>query len=239
MIFRGWQKVSLNEWPNKVCSVIFTGGCNFRCPFCHNFDLVLNQDKFPVITEKEILDYLKSNNDLLDGVMITGGEPLLGMENKDSAGLKNLIDFIQKIKEIGLLVGIETNGSFPRALEFLIEKKAIDYIAMDIKAPLKQDKYDKLSGQKIDLKKIKKSVKLIIGSEINYEFRTTAVPNLLTSEDILEIIKDLKGAKNYYLQQFNSKNVLDKNLKESPYSNDWFEAIKEKIKKDFKINLRV
>jgi len=164
---------------------------------------------------------------------------LLGMDNKDSVSLKNLIGFIQKIKEIGLLVGIETNGSFPKALEFLINKKAIDYIAMDIKAPLKQDKYNKLSGQKIDLKKIKKSIKLIIGSKINYEFRTTVVPNLLTQSDILEIIKDLKGAKNYYLQQFNSQNILDKSLKEIPYSNDWFEAIKEKIKKSFKINLRV
>jgi len=209
MFFYGWQKTSLIEWSNKISTVLFVGGCNFRCPFCYNRDLVLNYFKLPKISERKILDFLKSRKGLLDGVMITGGEPLAFIDRSK----KDLFDFIKKVKKIGFEVGIETNGSNPEVLEELINEKLIDYVAMDVKAPLKFNsfkeisKYEELAGVKVDLEKIKRSINLIKNSGLEYEFRTTVAP-LLSEEDILEIAKELKGVKKYVLQVFQPVETL-------------------------------
>jgi len=232
MIFRGWEKVSLNEWPGKICSVVWVSGCNFRCPFCYNPDLVLNYKNLPKISQKEVLGYLEREKDMFDGVAITGGEPLL--QKKDE-----LINFIKKIKKLGFQFAVETNGTNPEMIGFLIKKKLIDYIAMDVKAPLNQEKYDKLTGVNVDLKNIKKSIKIIISSDIESEFRTTIVPGFLNKNDILEIIKDIQGAKSYYLQKFQLKKTIGQIPKVEGYSNEWFIELKEKIEKKVNIKLRI
>ncbi len=234
MIFRGWQKTSLNEWPGKICSVVFVAGCNFRCPFCYNRDLVLNPGKLPVIKEKEVLEYCQKNKDFFDGLMITGGEPLALVKNRS-----NLTKFIKRIKKNGLKVGIETNGSYPEMLEFLIKKRLTDYVAMDIKAPLNQEKYNQLAGANVDLKKIKKSIKMIIDSGIDSEFRTTVVPGLLDKNDILEIVKEIKGAKKYYLQKFQQGKTIKNISVKAAYDQKWFKEISEEIKKIINIELRI
>ncbi len=232
MVFRGWQKTSLNEWPGKVCSVVFLQGCNFRCPFCYNYDLVLNPEKLPLIKEKQILDYCKKNKDLLDGVMITGGEPLIQKK-------EDLIRFIKKVKGLGLRVGIETNGTNPRMTEFLIANDLVDYLAMDVKAPLIQEKYNQITGAKVDLKKIRKSIIIIIDSNIESEFRTTVIPGLLNEDDILKIVQEIKGGKKYCLQQFQKGETLGQLPKIDVYSQKWFKGIKEKIKNLIDIELRI
>ncbi len=234
MVFKGWQKTSLNEWPGKVCSVVFVGGCDFYCPFCYNRDLILNPEKLPDIDESEVLNYCQKNKDLLDGVMITGGEPLVPFKSKNG-----LLDFIKKVKIIGLEVGIETNGSNPKRLAFLIKNKLVDYLAMDIKAPLIKGEYNQMAGVEVDLNKIRKSVKIIIGSEIDSEFRTTVIPGLLNQDDILKITQDIKGAKKYYLQQFQPGNTLGKVPKLRPYSQEWFKKTARKIKDLTNIELRI
>jgi len=254
MKFKGWQKLSLIEWPNKICSVVFVGGCNFRCPWCYNQDLVWHPEKLPDIDEKEILEYLERNKNLLEGVMITGGEPTILFEargvprfcrtteredkivrppklrqSRSEGGLQiGLKDFIKKVKKIGLAVGVETNGSNPEAIEYLIKNELVDYIAMDIKGPFEQEKYNQLTGINVSLDKIKKSVKIIIEKATDYEFRTTFVPGLLT-EDILKIAEDIKRAKRYYLQQYCTTRI------NADQDANQLKKIGEKIKNYFQI----
>lgn len=225
MQFKGFQKESLIEWPGKICAVVFLSGCNFRCSFCHNRDLVLFPERLPDIDEQEILDHCRENKKLLDGLVITGGEPLIH-------SMDDLVKFIKRIKALGLKVGIETNGSNPKALTYLIKNKLVDYLAMDIKAPLNQKKYSQIVGTAIDLSKIKKSIKIIINSGFDSEFRTTVVPGLLNKEDILEIAKQIKGAKTYCLQQFQPNNTIERKLENiKPYSKKWFEKTAQEVRK--------
>jgi len=234
MIFYGWQKESLIEWPGKISSVVFVSGCNFRCPFCHNPDLILFSTSLPKIEEKEILDYCSRNKDLLDSLAITGGEPLIQKK-------QDLVSFIKKVHKIGLLIEIETNGSNPDMITYLLKKRLVDYIAMDIKAPLDAKRYGEVSGVKINLSNIKKSIKIIMGSNIDYEFRTTVIPNLLNDNDILQISNQIKGAKRYYLQQFSPENTFNPKLKKiKPYPKEWFESVSERIRKNNQnVQLRV
>lgn len=223
MIFRGWQKTSLIEYPGKIVSVLWVGKCNFSCPWCYNKDLVLNPEKLPSITEDEVLDFLKTRIGLLDGVMITGGEPTL---NHD------LPDFIQKVKNLKFLVGIETNGINPEVLQKLIKEKLIDFVAMDIKAPIdNQEKYNEITGTKVDLEKIKNSIEIIKNSKIDCEFRTTVVP-ILKRDDIIKIAQELRGAKRYVLQQFETKETLLNDAYKSvkPYQDEELSEIKDEIK---------
>jgi len=202
MFFRGWQKQSLIEWPGNVSTVVFMSGCNFSCPWCYNRDLVLNSEHLPKIFEEEVLEYLNKNKDFLDALVVTGGEPTLCSNSGD------LLLFFEKIKRAGFLVGMETNGTHPKFIEKLLKNKLIDYLAMDIKAPLNHEKYNQLAGVEIDLDNIKKSINLIKGSDIDYEFRTTVVTGLLTVDDIREIAREIKGARRYVLQKFRSENSL-------------------------------
>lgn len=187
----GLNKTTLLDYPGCVAATIFLGGCNFRCPFCHNGDLVLKSGQMTGYEEKEVLAFLKKRRNVLEGVCITGGEPTLHAE---------LPEFISKIKELGYLVKLDTNGSNPEMLKSLVKEKLIDYVAMDVKAPL--TKYEKACGVAVDVEKIKQSVEFLKQGEIPYEFRTTVVKELHTREDILEIGRYLGGASKYFLQSY-------------------------------------
>lgn len=205
----GIQKTSLLDYPDTISAIIWTIGCNFRCPFCYNKDLVFG--RVVTISEEEVLSFLEKRKGMLEGLVISGGEPLLQ---------DDIVSFAEKVKKMGYLIKIDTNGMYPEMLKELIDRKLVDYIAMDVKAP--KNKYDSLSGVKVDIKKIEKSIEMIRSSLINYEFKTTFASNLLTREDIVEIAKWLKGSKRFYLQQFNNEaNLISSKLQNSkPYSKD-------------------
>lgn len=197
MRFAGLQKSSLNEYPNAICAILYTQGCNFRCPYCHNPDLVENNPKAEIYDELYILNFLSSRLGKLDAVTITGGEPTLH---------KDLPELIDKIKSMGFLVKLDTNGTNPEMLEKLVNK--VDYVAMDIKAPL--NKYKQVVKAPVEQLAIKKSIMIIKESNIDYEFRSTIVESQLTVDDILEMGSLLKKAKRYFLQSFVPNKTLDK-----------------------------
>ena len=205
----GLQKTSLLDYPDTISAIIWTIGCDFCCPFCYNKDLVLG--KVGVISEEEILSFLEKRKGMLEGLVISGGEPLMQ---------KDVVQFAEKAKKLGYLIKIDTNGTFPEKLKELIDKELVDYIAMDVKAPKK--KYDKLTNVKTDIKKIEKSIKIILDSAPDYEFKTTFVPGLLTKEDIINIAKWLERSKRFYLQQFkNDAPLISSKLKNVvPYSKE-------------------
>jgi len=198
MMIKGFQKLSLIEYPGKLSAVVFLGKCNFRCGFCYNIDLVKNYKKLPDIPEKKILDFLSTRRELLDALSITGGEPTLH---------KRLPAFVKKVKDLGFLVMLETNGSNPGMVKKLIDKKLVDYIAMDIKASL--EKYDEVAGVKVNKKKIQESIDIIRNSKVDHEFRTTVIPKHFKKEDALAIGKWLKSSKRYVLQQFRPDKTLN------------------------------
>jgi pyruvate formate lyase activating enzyme len=220
MIIAGLQHFSLIDYPGKICAIVFTQGCNFRCPYCHNPELVDPNRFQQTINYDTIFSFLEKRKGEIDAVEITGGEPTIQ---------NDLEEFIQKIKDMGYLVKLDTNGSNSIILEQLISKNLIDYIAMDIKAPLK--KYKEITGVNVDTKEIEKCINLITGSGIEYEFRTTWVNSLLSEKDILEIGKILKGAKRYILQEFIPSKTLDNRFFKKPkLSMKQFEYSKEIIK---------
>ena len=226
---KGWQKTSLIDYPGKICSVIFLPYCNFRCPFCQNPDLVKNPEEQPSISVEEIVKYIESKKEWIDGVCITGGEPTIH---------KDLPELIEKFKNIGMFVKLDTNGSNPEMLKELIKKGLLDYIAMDIKAPL--EKYHIAAGVKVDTEKIKESINIIMNSGIDYEFRATVVPRLHKKEDLQKMAELVKGAKKFAIQQFRPNITLDESFqKEKPYSNEELEEFKEMLKGFFeKIEVR-
>ncbi|MBR4720640.1 MAG: anaerobic ribonucleoside-triphosphate reductase activating protein [Clostridia bacterium] len=215
----GLQKLTLLDYPGKTACTIFTGGCNFRCPFCHNALLVTDIDSSQTYSEEEILDFLSKRTGLLDGVCITGGEPLM---NND------IEDFIRAIKKLGYKVKLDTNGSFPEILKELLNNHLVDYVAMDIKNS--KEKYEKTAGIKnVSISDIEKSINLLKLSDIDYEFRTTVVNEFHTEGDILKIAEWIKGAKNYFLQNFeDSGNLIGENL--SAVSKDILEKMKTSAK---------
>lgn len=204
----GFIKTTLSDWDGKVACMAFVPGCNFFCPFCHNPDMAHGDEA--IVDENEILDYIKENSDFLDGVVISGGEPTL---NKD------LYVFLKKIKKLGLAVKLDTNGSVPDIIDDLIGAKLVDYVAMDVKAPLRAEKYDVATGGYCDVTKIKESIRIIMGSGIDYEFRTTVFPKAVSIEDVAEIAESLRGAKRYCIQQFRPNVTMDPEAgKVEPYS---------------------
>ena len=189
----GLEKMSLVDFDGHLCATIFLASCNFRCPFCHNSSLVLNTDELIAYDEEEIFSYLEKRKGMLDAVCITGGEPTL------SANLEEIID---KIKNLGYLVKLDSNGTRPEVLKKLIDEKKVDYIAMDVKSGIAN--YTKVAGiinEKL-IEKVKVSIELLKNSNINYEFRTTLVKELHTDADIYEIGELIKGAKKFYFQRF-------------------------------------
>lgn len=217
----GLQKFSLIDYPGEICAIVFTQGCNFRCPYCHNPELADPDLYEECIPEEEIFAFLKKRKGKLDAVSITGGEPTLQLD---------LIDFIKKIKTMGYLVKIDTNGSHPETLKTLIEDKLIDYVAMDVKAPL--EKYQKITMSKTNPDLIKQSIKLIKKSRVPYEFRTTIVKSQLNEKDLLSISELVKNTRLYILQKFiPTKTVNPKFMDEKTYSDEEFDQFKKKIEK--------
>jgi len=198
----GFTKTTLLDYPGIVASTVFTAGCSFRCPFCHNGDLVLNPDKYPHISEEEILAHLKKRRNICRGVCISGGEPTLSPD---------LSDFMIKIKELDILIKLDTNGYQPDVLEKVIKNKLVDYVAMDIKAG--HDNYSKAAGIPVDIKKISKSIDILSSSFIEHEFRTTCVKGIHSSGDFEDIAGWLPNTSRYYLQNFRlCDTVIDKSL---------------------------
>ena len=222
-MIKGFQKLSLIEYPEKISAIVFLGNCNFKCHFCYNTDLVKNYDQLPDIPEKEITDFLATRKGLLDGLAITGGEPTIH---------RDLPEFAKKVKDLGFLVMLETNGSNPNMIKELIDNKLVDYIAMDIKAPL--EKYDEVAGVKVNKKDIQENVDIIRNSGIDYEFRTTVIPKHFKEEDALTIGKWLKGSKRYILQQFRPEKTLnDDYRKMESYPPEKMKELAEKMKPFF------
>lgn len=197
MKIKGLQKTTLLDYPGKVACTIFTESCNFRCPFCHNASLVTKTNDTPNITEEEIFAFLKKRTGILDGVCITGGEPLLQHD---------IIPFLQTIRSIGYSIKLDTNGAFPEKLKQLAEMKLIDFIAMDIKNT--REKYAVTAGTSQTPEKVYESIKFIMECGLPYEFRTTVVQELHTKEDIEAIAKMISGAEKYALQCFKDSGDL-------------------------------
>lgn len=205
MLIHGLQKMTLLDFPEHVACTVFLGGCDMRCPFCHNFELVDGSAQ-PVMDEDEFFSFLKKRQGLLDGVAITGGEPLLRPD---------LGDFIEKIRNMGYLIKLDTNGCHPEALSQLFSRGLTDYVAMDIKNS--PTRYCATAGvSELDMGKIEESIKIIMNSAPDYEFRTTVVKELHSKEDFAEIGKMIKGAKAYYLQQFVERDTVPDSALHSP-----------------------
>ena len=218
MIFGGFEKFTLIDYPGKVACMVYTIGCNFRCPYCHNPELV---DETVTTTgdEKVILKFLEGRKTMLDGVVITGGEPTMH---------KDLPAFIKKVKKLGFLVKLDSNGTNPIMLKQLIKAKLVDYIAMDIKSPIA--KYSQTVSHPVDIRAIKESVKILMASPIPYEFRTTLVKVLVTPEDIMKIGKEIKGAQKYYLQKFIPTKILNPQfLRKTTYSDAELAVLQKKL----------
>ncbi len=200
MQFNGFQKLTLLDFPGHVAATLFTAGCNFRCPFCHNAALVTHIDNQNYFTDEYILDYLKKRVGILDGICITGGEPLIH---------KDLPEFIKKVKALGFLVKLDTNGSYPETLEKLINDGDIDYVAMDIKNS--KEKYALTAEcSDGDLANVEKSISILKQNKVDYEFRTTIVNEYHTVEDIKSIAEWIVPAKKYFLQNFTDSGDLIK-----------------------------
>ena len=189
MKISGIQKLTLLDFPGKVACTVFTPGCNLRCPFCHNASLVFScTDE---IGEESVLSFLKKRVGVLDGVCVTGGEPLLQ---------KDIAAFLRKVKALGYLVKLDTNGTFPDRLQPLLDEKLVDYVAMDIKAS--PDNYDNATGVVTDLDKIRRSVTLLRQSGVAHEFRTTTVKGIHTAADFEAIAQWLRGEERFFIQQY-------------------------------------
>ncbi len=198
MLIHGFQKLTLLDFPERMAATVFTGGCNFRCPFCHNASLVTHMEDAPRLTEAEVLSYLETRKNLLDGICITGGEPLLQPD---------IADFIRKARSIVGAVKLDTNGCFPDRLKALIDTGSIDYVAMDVKNS--REKYALTAGtDNFSLDSIDESIRILIHSGLDYEFRTTVVEELHTPKDIENIASWIKGAKRYFLQNFKDSGDL-------------------------------
>lgn len=192
MRINGFQKMTMLDFPGRVACTVFTAGCNLRCPFCHNAGLVTKINLAEEYKKEDILEYLAKRKGILDGVCITGGEPLLTDETEE---------FIKKVNEIGLAVKLDTNGFFPERLKKIVDQGLVEYVAIDIKNSKK--KYAETVGlSKIDLAPLEESVEFLINGKVNYEFRTTIVKEFHQTQDIVEIGEWIKGAKQYYLQNF-------------------------------------
>ena len=197
----GLMKTTLLDYPGKVASTIFTGGCNFRCPYCHNGDLVLNHTTMEPYSEEEIFSHLNKRKNTLNGVCITGGEPTLQTE---------LPEFIRKVKSLNLLIKLDTNGTNPAMLSSLLEEGLLDYVAMDIKHC--KSKYNDVACMNpLDIQSIEESVDILKNCDIDYEFRTTVTRELHKMEDFEEIGQWIEGSKAYYLQPYKeSEQVISK-----------------------------
>ena len=215
----GLQKLAMVDYPGKLAATVFTGGCNLRCPFCHNAPLVTRVAESPVQPEADVLAFLKTRRGLLDGVVISGGEPLLQ---------EGVADFVRAVKELGFSVKLDTNGTFPDRLQALLEAGLVDYVAMDIKNCL--PKYPKTTGLRdLDTQPVQDSAALLRAGTVPYEFRTTLVRELHTAADLLSIAHWLEGSPQYFLQTFvDSGNLVGSGL--TPFTADEMRAFADLVR---------
>jgi pyruvate formate lyase activating enzyme len=217
----GLQKISLIDYPGRISAIVFTQGCNFRCPYCHNPELVDPARYGPVLPGEEVISFLEKRRGKLDAVTVTGGEPTLQPD---------LDRFLQKMKGMGYLTKLDTNGSNPDVLERLIRGRLVDYIAMDVKGPLK--KYERIANVKVKTAMIRRSIELIAASGIEHEFRTTVVRSQLDNEDLITTAELLKKGL-YILQSYVPAKSLDHQfLTEKSYSHEEFAEIRKKLESD-------
>jgi len=213
------QKLTLLDYPGKMAATVFTYGCNLRCPFCHNA-LLVTEESDGGISADEVLSFLAKRKGMLEGVCVTGGEPLLQPD---------IEDFLKALKDMGYSVKLDTNGTFPKKLKDLVRKGLVDYVAMDIKNC--REKYALTSGKPmVDLSAIDESIKFLLSGEVEAEFRTTVVKNFHTEEDLLKITDWISGADRYFLQQFvDSGNLIDQSLE--GHSDQDLTAIYKQVKR--------
>lgn len=203
---RGLQKLTLLDFPGMVCATVFLAGCNLRCPYCHNPDLVLGSPDLPCIPEEELLRFLESRRGFTDGVCVSGGEPTLD---------PGLPAFLARVRPLGFKTKLDTNGTRPDVLRRLLERGLVDYIAMDVKAP--PDKYRRVTRSRVDPGTIEESIRLLQQSAIDHEFRTTVVPGLVSANDVEEVARWLQGPQRYVLQQYwPPGKTLDQSWKKPP-----------------------
>lgn len=200
----GFTETSLLDWHGRIAAVIWISGCNFRCPFCHNYEVANDDPQLPEVAWKDIAETLRRKRDWYDGIVLTGGEPLLHPE---------VIELCRQIHDIGLQVKVDTNGSYPYALKALLELKLVDAVAMDIKAPL-DSRYTKAAGKHLDLAPLRRTIRLLIESGVEHEFRSTLVPGLIEPADIATIGEIVKGAQAMALQAYVSKRARVKGFGE-------------------------
>ncbi|PIV21437.1 MAG: anaerobic ribonucleoside-triphosphate reductase activating protein [Deltaproteobacteria bacterium CG_4_8_14_3_um_filter_45_9] len=218
---KGFLETSFLDWPGKLCSVFFLPYCNFRCPYCHNHPLVFNPEQYVTIPLEDILTRLHSLRNWIDGVCLTGGEPTLHAD---------LPLLIREIKRHRFLVKLDTNGSNPQMLENLIETGEIDFVSMDVKAPLDPFRYSRSTGLPINLKPISESIEILKRGKVEYEFRMTVVPGLHREEDIQTLGDQLRVGRRFVLQNFNPENPLDPLLKNSvPYDLKVLKKIEKEV----------
>ncbi len=225
MIFCGWEPVSLIEFPDHISAVLFTGGCNFRCPFCHNVSLVLAPETQTRLPAAQVLQGLEQRRGLVDGVVVTGGEPTLH---------GGLVSFLRQVRRSGWAIKLDTNGSRPAVLRCLLDEQLVDYVAMDIKAP--PGKYPLLAGTPaVNLRDIEQSIAMLQGGQVACEFRTTLVPGLLGEQDVEAIGRWIAGAKRYVLQQFRPGPTLSPELAQAvPYPMEYLQSLAGRMEMYFK-----
>ncbi len=218
----GLQKVSLIDYPAKISAVVFTQGCNFRCSYCHNPELVDPKLYQPCLPEKDILDFLGTRTGKLEAVTISGGEPTLQ---------EDLAAFIRKIRKMKYFVKLDTNGSHPDILAGLMNEKLLDFVSLDMKAPL--EKYASIVHAPVDVEDIRKSVQMVIKSKIPHEFRTTVLSSQLAPRDIFAIAQEIKGAKRYVLQKYQAaKSLSGRFFRDKTYSDEEFLSMAKKLEKE-------
>jgi pyruvate formate lyase activating enzyme len=218
----GLQRTSLIDYPGLICAIVFLKGCNFRCSYCHNPELVDPCFFGTSVKESDVLEFLETRQGKLDAVSITGGEPTIQ---------PNLAALTRRIKKMGFAVKMDTNGSHPSVIQALLSENLLDYVAMDLKAPLKR--YEGIINVRIRPESIQESIRLILESAIPYEFRTTVVASQLAEDDILKMAKLISGAKLYVLQKFIPTKTLDKKLlKEKTWSDERLQNIKTMLEKE-------
>lgn len=207
------------DYPERIAAIGFTQGCNFRCPYCHNPELVEPEQFTDTLSEEKILEFLEERQGKLEGVVLTGGEPTIQ---------NDLLPFIKKVKAMEFLIKLDTNGSAPARLKEILAGGAVDYVAMDIKAPF--EKYESISRVAVDAEDIRESIALVMNSGLPYEFRTTVVNTLLAPADIISIAREIMGARLYVLQKFLPTKTIDPEyLAADTYTDDEFENIRKSV----------
>lgn len=191
MHIKSFLPASLIEYPGHIADVVYVGACNFRCPYCYNVDLVLRPEQLPDIELAHVLQRLEARRGFVDGLAITGGEATLQ---------PGLMAFLADVRQLGMAVKLDTNGYRPDVLQECLERRLVDYVAMDVKSSL--DRYELAAGVPVEPRRLQQAIKLLLGSEIDYEFRTTVVPGLVGLQDVEAIVELIAGAKRYYLQCF-------------------------------------